>query len=69
MIHTGDPVGAGFVASLARPGGNITGLAMDVTPDIAGKGLALLKEVAPRVARVAVVWEPALSWAPGYWEA
>ena len=64
MTLTADPVGAGFVASLARPGGNITGLAVDVSPDIAGKRLALLKDVAPGVARVAVLWEPALSGRP-----
>jgi putative ABC transport system substrate-binding protein len=69
MTLPADPVGAGFVTSLARPGGNITGLAVDVTPNIAGKRLALLKDVAPGVARVAVLWEPALSWAPQYWEA
>jgi putative ABC transport system substrate-binding protein len=69
MTLTADPVGAGFVASLARPGGNITGLAVDVTPDIAGKRLALLKDAAPGVARVAVLWEPALSWSSRYWEA
>jgi putative ABC transport system substrate-binding protein len=69
MTLTADPVGAGFVASLARPGGNITGLAIDVTPDIAGKRLALLKEVAPGLSRVAVLWEPALSWSPRYWDA
>jgi putative ABC transport system substrate-binding protein len=67
MTTTADPVGAGFVASLARPGGNITGLAIDVTPDIAGKRLALLKETVPTVSRVAVLWEPAQSWSPGYW--
>jgi putative ABC transport system substrate-binding protein len=54
---TGDPVGAGFVASLARPGGNITGL----TPraEITTKGLELLKELVPTAARVAVLWNPA----------
>jgi putative ABC transport system substrate-binding protein len=69
MTLTADPVGAGFVASLARPGGNITGLAIDVTPDIAGKRLSLLKEAAPGVSRVAVLWEPSLSTSPGYWAA
>ena len=69
MTTTADPVGAGFVASLARPGGNITGLAIDVTPDIAGKRLALVKEAVPTVSRVAVLWEPAQSWSPGYWQA
>ena len=69
MTTTADPVGADLVASLARPGGNITGLAIDVTPDIAGKRLALLKEAVPTVSRVAVLWEPALSWSPGYWQA
>ncbi len=54
-----DPVGAGLVASLARPGGNITGLTYDVTPELAGKRLQLLKEFAPRVSRVAVLWNPA----------
>lgn len=68
MTVTADPVGAGFVASLARPGGNVTGLAVDVTPDIAGKRLALLKNAAPRVGRVGVLWEPALSWSPRYWD-
>jgi len=53
-----DPVGAGQVASLARPGGNITGLAM-LTRELAGKRLELLKEVVPGVSRVAVLWNPA----------
>jgi putative ABC transport system substrate-binding protein len=47
-----DPVGAGFVSSLARPGGNITGLSL-MTPDLDGKRLELLKEAFPKVARVA----------------
>jgi putative tryptophan/tyrosine transport system substrate-binding protein len=69
MTLAADPVGAGLVESLARPGGNVTGLAVDVSPDIVGKRLALLKEAAPAVARVAVVWEPALPESPSYWAA
>ena len=49
-----DPVGSGFVASLARPGGNITGLAT-LTPELSGKRLELLKEIVPRLSRVAVL--------------
>jgi putative ABC transport system substrate-binding protein len=49
----GDPVGLGFVASLARPGGNITGLST-VSPNLAGKRLELLKETIPKLSRVAV---------------
>ncbi len=56
-----DPVGAGLVASLARPGGNVTGLTFDVTPEINGKRLQLLKEIVPRVSRVAVLWNPSFS--------
>ena len=54
---SGDPVQAGFVASLVRPGGNITGLA-NLTPELAGKRLELLKEVVPQISRVAVLWNP-----------
>jgi len=54
---SGDPVGLGLVTSLARPGGNITGLA-NLTPELAGKRLELLKEVIPQVSRVAVLWYP-----------
>jgi len=50
-----DPVGAGLVSSLARPGGNITGLSV-MTPDLDGKRLELLKEVFPKVVRVAFLW-------------
>ena len=53
MIQGGDPVGSGFVASLARPGGNITGLAV-LRPELSGKRLELLKEVVPKLSRVAV---------------
>jgi ABC-type uncharacterized transport system substrate-binding protein len=53
-----DPVGAGLVASLARPGGNITGLS-SLSPELSGKRLELLKEVVPGMTRVAVLWNPA----------
>ena len=58
MAVSRDPVGAKFVASLARPGANITGLANDTAPEIIGKNLALLKEAVPRAARVAFLWNP-----------
>jgi putative ABC transport system substrate-binding protein len=53
MAQDPDPVGNGFVASLARPGGNITGLAT-LRPELSGKQLELLKETVPRLSRVAV---------------
>ena len=53
MIQGGDAVGSGFVASLARPGGNITGLST-LRPELSGKRLELLKEIVPRLSRVAV---------------
>ena len=53
MATSNDPVGAGFVQSLARPGGNITGLTVQVGPEIAAKGLELLKAMLPGVSRVA----------------
>jgi len=52
-----DPVGSGFIASLPRPGGNITGV-MQYEPSVAGKWLAMLKEIAPNLARVAFVINP-----------
>ena len=54
MTQDSDPVGSGFVASLARPGGNITGLST-LAPEISGKRLELLKEIVPRLSRVAVL--------------
>ena len=54
MSQDGDPVGNGFVASLARPGGNITGLAT-LAPELSGKQLELLKEIIPKLASVAVL--------------
>jgi putative tryptophan/tyrosine transport system substrate-binding protein len=57
MLHVNDPVGSGLVASLARPGGNVTGLTI-MSPDLVGKQLQLLKEVVPTVSRVAVLLQP-----------
>ena len=54
-----NPVATGLVASLARPGGNVTGVSLFAGPEVAGKALQLLKEAAPRVTRVAVLWNPA----------
>jgi putative ABC transport system substrate-binding protein len=53
MVQGGDPVGSGFVASLARPGGNITGLAT-LRPELSGKRLELLTEIVPKLSRVAL---------------
>ncbi len=55
MIAAGDPLGSGLVASLARPGGNVTGMSL-MAPDLGAKRLELLKEVLPRLSRVAVLW-------------
>jgi len=55
MLAVGDPVGTGLVASLARPGGNVTGVAYGVGMDTIGKGLELLKEAVPKARRVAFV--------------
>jgi putative ABC transport system substrate-binding protein len=57
-VGGGDPVELGLVASLARPGGNITGLTTVVSQEIAGKQLELLKETVPKVSRMAVLWNP-----------
>jgi putative tryptophan/tyrosine transport system substrate-binding protein len=57
MATTGDPVGSGFVKSLARPGGNITGFT-NIASDIGSKQLELLLSIAPRVSRVAVLTNP-----------
>ena len=56
MTAIPDPVADGFVANLARPGGNITGTTA-ITPELSGKRLELLKEAFPRISRIAVLWE------------
>jgi len=58
VMNSGEPVGLEFVASLARPGGNITGMS-NFSADLPGKQLELLKEVVPQSARVAVLTNPA----------
>jgi putative tryptophan/tyrosine transport system substrate-binding protein len=58
VASLGDPVGTGLVASLARPGGNVTGLSL-LGPEISGKQIELLKEILPHVTRVAVLANPA----------
>ena len=57
MAFSSDPAGAGFVASLRRPGGNVTGLST-LSPEISGKRLELLREVVPGISRVALLWNP-----------
>src|SRR6185295_4795123 len=56
--HEDDPVSTGLVASLARPGGNITGLS-NMAPEVTGKQLEMIKQIVPRAALVAVLWNPA----------
>jgi putative ABC transport system substrate-binding protein len=68
FVSIADPVGSGFVASLARPGGNITGF----TPaefSMGGKMLEVLKEIAPRVSRIAVIYNPVQMPQLGLWHA
>ena len=63
MMHTPDPVELGLVASLPRPGGNITGVST-LSVDLSIKQLELLSETAPRASRVALLWNPDNSWHP-----
>jgi putative tryptophan/tyrosine transport system substrate-binding protein len=55
---SGDPVSSGFVKSLARPGGNITGLSFALAEDFGGKWLELVKETVPKASRVGIIWNP-----------
>ena len=57
MTSPGDPVGAGLVASLARPGGNVTGLSA-LSPELNTKRLEILKDAVPKLARVGLLWPP-----------
>jgi putative ABC transport system substrate-binding protein len=68
MVAAGDPVGGGWVTSLAHPGGNITGTTF-LSSELAGKRLELLKETAPKASRVAVLWNPNNpGWLPDFTE-
>lgn len=58
MAVSTDPVGAGLVASLARPGGNVTGLSLGAGEQFSGKWVELLKEIVPGVSRLAALWDP-----------
>jgi putative ABC transport system substrate-binding protein len=60
MVSVPDPVDRGLIASLARPGGNITGLSLTATTEHWGKRLQLLREISPRVSRVAALWAPSV---------
>jgi putative ABC transport system substrate-binding protein len=64
MVAVGDPVGTGLVASIARPGGNATGLT-SITPELEGKRLQLIKELIPTVSHLAVLWNPANAYQIG----
>ena len=68
FVHVPDPVGAGFVDSLARPGGNTTGFTQ-FEYSTSGKWLELLKEIAPGVTRAAVIRDPAITTGIGQWSA
>jgi ABC-type uncharacterized transport system substrate-binding protein len=57
VANSGDLVGPGHVASLARPGGNVTGL-VDISPELGAKRMQLLKEAIPKTTRVAILWNP-----------
>jgi len=62
MVNSTDPVGTGFVASLARPGGNVTGLST-ISPELSGKKLELLREIVPGLSRVAFIWNSSVKGA------
>jgi ABC-type uncharacterized transport system substrate-binding protein len=66
MAHGGDPVGAGLVASFARPGANVTGVS-SIAQQLAGKRLELVKEAFPSASRMAVLWNPTNPAKPPEW--
>ncbi len=63
MAAVGDPIGVGLVASLARPGGNVTGLSA-IAPELEGKRLELLREVVPKLSHIAVLWNRTIRFMP-----
>jgi putative tryptophan/tyrosine transport system substrate-binding protein len=68
MMNVSDPVGQGIVASLARPGGNITGVIHDDTAEISAKRMQLLKDAVPRAAKVAVLFNPDQPYERSQWQ-
>jgi len=66
MVNVGDPVGSGLVASLPRPGGNLTGLSLN--PELHGKCLELLKDILPRLSRVATLTNPGNPAYEDFWK-
>ena len=67
FVNAGDPVGQGFVQSLAHPAGNVTGIAFDASPDVTAKQAQLLIEVVPKLSRLAVLWNPTSALMRSYW--
>jgi putative ABC transport system substrate-binding protein len=67
MASAGDPVATGLITSLAHPGGNVTGLTQ-IDTALAAKRLQLLKEVAPEISRVAVLWDPSVAVSSAAWD-
>jgi putative ABC transport system substrate-binding protein len=67
IVAAGDPVELGLVESLARPGGNITGLS-PMTAELGGKRLEMIKELVPKLSRVAVLWNPQGASSPFHWK-
>jgi putative ABC transport system substrate-binding protein len=69
MVYGSDPVGRGYIASLARPGGNVTGLTSEPSPEIVGKYIEFLSELSPRPSRFACLVDPATPERPLWKEA
>lgn len=67
MAWSFDPIGNGLAASIARPGGNVTGLTWDVDTEQATKRLQLFKEMVPSMSRIALIWDPTLLGVSAYW--
>jgi putative ABC transport system substrate-binding protein len=68
MVNTSDPVGQGFIASLAHPGGNITGVIQDESSETGAKRLQLFKDTVPQISRVAVLVNPDEPYADAQWK-
>jgi putative ABC transport system substrate-binding protein len=68
FVNAGDPVGQGFVQSLAHSMGNITGIAFDASPDITAKQAQMLIEAVPKASRLAVLWNPTSPVMHSYWD-